>query len=545
MSQLSHTLVTEMFAESERREPPPPGYLRTADLMAALSLASDLAVGLPAEHAVRSCYIALHVADQMQLPAEQRVDVYYAELLMDAGCTAWTSQLAGVILSDEIAARREFVFQRNARDPVEVFGWMRDHVASGASVPRRVRYGLQFALQGREFVREGFRNTCEVAQRFAARLGMSEAVQDALLSVFEQWDGGGPGGRRGDAIPLTSRIVYASSFFEALHQFGGPDAALELARRKRGTAFDPAVVDAFLAVTRRPGFWAELEQESLWAQVMALEPTSPRQFLPAEQLEEVALAFADFADLKSPFTAGHSRRVGDLAQSIARRLGLANGQVSTIRQAALMHDVGLAAVPSYTLDRPRGKLSQSEQEMLRLHPYHAERIFARVPALGPLVPLVASHHERMDGHGYYRGLSGEQIPVGARIISVADGFDELTHETPDREAVDVTVALIRLQDDAGGGGLWPEAVSALQQELGAAGPPQARRKSAAQPAGLTEREVEILRMLARGMSRRQIADELVISQHTVRHHLEHIYAKVGVGTRVAAALFAVEHDLIQ
>ncbi len=529
----------------ERDQPhPPPGYLRTADLMAALSLASDLAVGLPAEHAVRSCFIAMCVADQMHLPADQRVDVYYAELLMDAGCTAWTSQLAGAILSDEIAARREFVFQRNARDPVEVFGWVRDHVASGASVPRRVRYGLQFALQGREFVREGFRNTCEVAQRFAARLGMSEAVQAALLSVFEQWDGSGPSGRRGDAIPLTSRIVYATSFFEAIHQFGGPDAALDLARRKRGTAFDPAVVDAFLAVTRQPGFWPELEQESLWAQVIALEPRSPRQFVRAEQLEDVALAFADFADLKSPFTAGHSRRVGDLAHAIALRLGLPESQVTTTRQAALLHDVGLAAVPSYTLDRPRDKLSQAEHEMLRLHPYHAERIFARVPALAPLVPLVASHHERMDGRGYYRGLAGEQIPVGARIIAVADAFDELTHEAPDRAAVDVDGALSRLQDDAGVG-LWPDAVAALREELGATGLPQARRKSAAQPAGLTDREVEILRMLARGMSRRQIADELVISQHTVRHHLEHIYAKVGVGTRVAAALFAVEHDLIR
>jgi HD-GYP domain-containing protein (c-di-GMP phosphodiesterase class II) len=179
---------------------------------------------------------------------------------------------------------------------------------------------------------------------------MSQPVQDALLSVFEQWDGGGPGGRRGDAIPLTSRIVFATSFFEAVHQFGGADAALDLARRKRGTAFDPAVVDAFLAVTRRSGFWAGLEQESLWTTVLELEPRSPRQFVREEQLEDVALAFADFADLKSPFSAGHSRRVGDLAQALASRLRLSSSQIKTIRQAALMHDVGLAAVPSYTLD---------------------------------------------------------------------------------------------------------------------------------------------------------------------------------------------------
>jgi HD-GYP domain-containing protein (c-di-GMP phosphodiesterase class II) len=371
---------------------------------------------------------------------------------------------------------------------------------------------------------------------------MSQAVQDALLSVFEQWDGGGPGGHQGEAIPLTSRIVFATSFFEALHQFGGREAAVDLARRKRGAAFDPAVVDAFLAITHKGDFWAGLEQESLWTTVLELEPESPRQFLREEQLEDVALAFADFADLKSPFSAGHSRRVGDLAHAIAQRLRLSNSQARTIRQAALMHDVGLAAVPSYTLDRPTEKLSQSEREILRLHPYHAERIFARVPALDPIVPLVAAHHERMDGRGYYRGLSGEQIPVGARIIAAVDAFDELTHETPDRSALERERALAQLKEDADRG-LWSEAVRAIAEELGASSPAPARRH-ASQPAGLTEREIEILRMLVRGKSRRQIADELVLSQHTVRHHLEHIYSKVGVGTRVAAALFAVEHDLI-
>jgi len=209
-----------------------------------------------------------------------------------------------------------------------------------------------------------------------------------------------------------------------------------------------------------------------------------------------------------------------------------------------MHDVGLSAVPSYTLDKPKDKLSPAEHEILRLHPYHAERIFARVRAFDPVVPLVACHHERVDGSGYYRGLSGEQIPVGARIIAVADTFDELTHETPDHEALDPEQALGQLRDDAGHG-LWADAVDALGGELGASGMPRSGRRQGGQPAGLTDREVEILRMLARGLSRRQIADQLVISQHTVRHHLEHIYGKVGVGTRVAAALFAVEHDLIR
>jgi HD-GYP domain-containing protein (c-di-GMP phosphodiesterase class II) len=486
----------------------------------------------------------MHIAERLQLTADQLVDVYYAHLLMDAGCTAWTSQLAGFILTDEIVARREFLYYRDARDPVDVFGWMKDHMASGAPVPSRVQRGLDFVLRGREFVREGFRNSCEVAQRLAGRMGMSDTVQTALLSVFEQWDGSGPNARKGEAIPLPARIVYATGFLEAVHRLGGRDAAARLANRRRGTAFDPAVVDAFLGLAGQPDFWAGLEQESVWPTVLALEPASRYRYLREEQLEDIALAFADFADLKSSYSAGHSRRVADLAERVARRLCFPRHQVAAIRLAALMHDVGLVAVPSYTLEKPHEKLTQAEQERLRLHPYHAERILARVPALQPIVPLVAAHHERLDGRGYYRGLVGEQIPLGARVLAVTDYFDELSHATPDHPALDPELAVARLHDGSSRG-LWPEAVRALAQESGAgAALPTAARRTSANPAGLTEREVEILRLLARGRSRRDIAQLLVVSEHTVRHHLEHIYTKIGVGTRVAATLFAVEHELL-
>jgi HD-GYP domain-containing protein (c-di-GMP phosphodiesterase class II) len=487
----------------------------------------------------------MHIADHLGLSRDQMVDVYYAELLMDAGCTAWTSQLAGFILSDEIVARRELFFYRDTRDPIEMFGWMKEHVAAGAGPGMRVQKGLNFAVHGREFVREGFRNTCEVAQRFASRMGMSDAVQTALLSVFEQWDGSGPGGRSGEAIPVPSRIVFATSFFEALHRVGGRHAAQRLAERQKGSAFDPSVVAAFMAVSDQPGFWEGLEQESVWTTVLALEPESPYRYLREEQLEDIALAFADFADLKSSYSAGHSRRVADMAVRVARRLLFPAHQVTAIRRAALMHDVGLVAVPSYTLERPHDKLTQAEQERLRLHPYHAERILSRVPVLQPVVPLVAAHHERMDGQGYYRGLSSEQIPVGARVIATVDRFDELSHPSPERPSLEPEQALDRLREDAGRG-LWSQAVNALAQELGAGAlPPAASKRTSHQPAGLTDREVEILRMLARGMSRRDVARALVVSEHTVRHHLEHIYTKIGVGTRVAATLFAVEHDLLR
>jgi len=533
--------------QSPRRlDDPPPGCLRTADLLGALSLAADLATGLPAGHAVRSCYLGMHIADRLQLPAEHQAALYYAELLMDAGCTAWTSHLAAAIMGDEIDARRDLYFFTDRGSPVEVMNWLREYMAVGAPVHVRVRQSIDFALHGKDSLREAFRNTCEVAKRFAQRLGMSEEVQTALLSVFEQWDGGGPNGARGDLVPITSRIVYATSFLGAFHHMGGRQAAIHLAEQRRGKAFDPTVVDAFLSLSKDDRFWEGLERESVWRTALAMEPQSPHRYLREEKLEDVALAFADFADLKSFYTAGHSRRVGDLAEGMARRMRLPPGEVATIRRAGLMHDVGLVTVPSFALNKPHEKLTPVEWESIRLHPYHGERILSRVQVLEPVVPLVAAHHERMDGTGYYRSLLKAQIPLGARVIGVADRFDDLTHEAPDHPALEPEEALARIREEAGAG-FCPDCVEALVGHVrgdGSAAPARKRSHPREWPAGLTDREVEILRLLTKGLNRRAMADQLFLSEHTVRHHLEHIYNKLGVSTRVAATLFAVEHDLL-
>lgn len=526
---------------------PPPGYVRIADLLSALSLAADLAVGLPAEHAVRSCYLGMRIADRLMIPPDQRVGLYYAELLMDAGCTAWTSHFARYVMNDEIAARRDYYYYTDDHNPFEVMGWLKDYVAAGQPTHVRAQQLLDFALHGKESTREGFRNTCEVAGRFAVRLGMPEVVRIALVSVFEQWDGSGPGGTRGEAVPLISRIVYTTSFLEAFHHVGGRAAALRLAEERRGKAFDPTVVDAFLSIAGEEALWETLEQESVWMRVLSMEPPSPYRYIKEDQLEAVALSFADFADLKSFYSSGHSRRVGDLAERMAKHMRLPEVEVSAIRRAALMHDLGLVTVPSFVLHKPQQQLTQVEWERLRLHPYHAERILARVPILAPVVPLVAAHHERLDGRGYYRGLAGSQIPLGARIIAVADRFDELTHDTPDEPMVDQESALQRMSDEVGHA-LCPDAFRALAEELRASeatSPSRRKSRAPAWPAGLTDREVEIVRLLSKGLSRHEMAQQLVVSEHTVRHHLEHIYDKVGVSTRVGATLFAVEHGLLQ
>lgn len=532
----------------------PSGHFPTIDLLFALSMAADMALGLPAGHGVRSTYIGMHLADELGLSSDQRVDLFYAELLMDVGCTAWTSYTASAVLGDEIVARRELLFHSDPRDPRSVVRWLVRYMAAGQRVITRARRMVDFGMNGKQFIMDGMRNTSEVAARMADRLGRSIEVQQALRSLFEQWDGSGPNGKRERSIPLIARIVHATISLEATHQAEGREAALTLARTRRGKSLDPDVVDALLRLAEQETFWQGLEGESIWEAVRQLEPESPHRYFNELRLDDAARAFADFADLKSFYSAGHSRRVASLAEQMAVRLGLGPSEITTVRRAALVHDIGLVAVPSFVLHKPEERLSAAEWESLRLHPYYAERILARVPAFEDVIPLVAAHHERPDGQGYHRGISQSQIPRGARIISVADVFDELAHEGPERSAMEPGEALRRMSRELGDR-FDKESFDALVQTLGRSeqvsidlsAEIEARGQNGSKsdwPAGLSDREVEVLRLAAKGLTRKQIAEDLFVSPSTVRSHLEHIYAKVGVSTRAAATLFAVENDLI-
>jgi HD-GYP domain-containing protein (c-di-GMP phosphodiesterase class II) len=541
-------------AGREGRTDPPDDRIRAIDLLGALSLAADMALGLAAGHGVRAAYIGMHAADALGLTGAAHEDLFYTLLLMDAGCTAWTSQVAATILCDDIAARRQLFFFSDPGDPRDVLKWLARYMAAGERVGVRLARAADFIVHGRRFMMEGLRNTSEVAARFAGRLDRSPGVREALRFAFEHWDGTGPAGRRADAIPLVSRIVYASIFMEVFHQVGGRNAALTLVRARRGTDLDPAVVAAFERLAGKEDFWQGLETEALWTLVRDMEPDSPARYLGAASLDDAAKAFGDFADLKSFYTAGHARRVAALAERVAAEMALSPTEIATVGRAALLHDIGLVAVPSFVLHKAEHRLSEAERESLRLHPYHAERILSRVPAFEPTCPIVAAHHERPDGRGYFRGLRGNDVPRGALILAVADRYDELTHDGPERAAVSPEAALHDM-NRAAGAALDADAVTALAQVvsgartepagMGEAARPEARPEAgSARPAGLTDREVEVLRILATGASRRAMAVRLGVSEHTIRHHLEHIYSKIDVRTRVEATLFAIEHALL-
>ena len=303
---------------------------------------------------------------------------------------------------------------------------------------------------------------------------------------------------------------------------------------------DPEVGEAFLAASRKNGFWAELGAPDLWDTVLALEPDSPGKFIGEESIEDVALAFADFADMKAAHKAGHSRRTAAVAGSIAERMDLPQSLVATVRNAALVHDIGEVGVRGSILAK-EGSLDQWEVEQVRLHPLYTERILSRVPALHPVAAIASAHHEWMNGEGYHRGLSGHQIPLGARILAVADAFQEVLEGRPGVAGVENEEALRAISGEAGSR-LDPECFEALSQVIGVSFPKASLRRE--WPAGLTDREVEILRISATGLTKRQMAKQLTISEKTVGTHLEHIYSKVGCSSRAAAVLFAMEHGLI-
>lgn len=518
--------------------------IRTAEIIGAFSLAADLAIGLPAGHALRACYLAMGIGRQLDLSAHELMELYYTPLLVDAGCTAWASYLAAATRGNETPARLDLLFATDLASTPSRFKWLLRYSAPGEALPERVRVMLQLLIHRREFAREGFENAFEVARRLAERLGMPPGVRGGLSGLAKHWELDAASSASRSDIPLVSRIAYMAVVLENVHRLGGRQAAEQAARDGSGKLFTSTLVEAFMSASHTPGFWSAFERDDVWPAVQNLEPESPYRHVPPERLPAIAETFADFVDLKAPHMAGHSRRVSDLSVRLARRMALSASQLSTIRIAALAHDVGLVAVPAFTLGKPEASLTAGEQESHRLHPYHGQRVLSRVPALRDAARLVASHHEREDGEGYPLGEAGARVAVEASVIAVADRFDELTHERPGRAAVGPERALATLRRERDGPA-WRAALEALADELRVVpGPGNTPRRRPRWPAGLTDREIEVLRVLSSGLSTRQIARQLHISESTVRHHLEHIYDKAGVTTRTAAALFAMEQGLL-
>jgi HD-GYP domain-containing protein (c-di-GMP phosphodiesterase class II) len=365
------------------------------------------------------------------------------------------------------------------------------------------------------------------------RLGLGTGVQHGLNEIYERWDGkGNPRKMSGEDIALPARFAQVASQALLFDRLGGLDLASKVIRQRAGSALDPSIADTFV----RHGRELLAEITSADASIAIIE-TEPHRLIAEGRLDEVARAFADMVDLKSPFMHGHSVGVSELAEAAAANLSHTEDELVCVRRAGLLHDLGRTGVPNGIWDKP-GPLSATEWEQVRLHPYYSERILSRSTALASLAPLAGMYHERQDGSGYFRQAT--MIPRGACVLAAADAYQAMTQDRPHRPALTPSAAAEQLNSEAAQGRLDAEAVRAV---LEAAGHPQARAQLT-WPAGLSDREVQVLRLFARGHTNQEIARLLWISPKTAGHHVQHIYAKVGVSTRAAAALFAMEHDLL-
>jgi HD-GYP domain-containing protein (c-di-GMP phosphodiesterase class II) len=472
--------------------------VRLAELAASFSLVGDLALGQPMEHALRTCLLAVSLGDALGQDDRALGEVYYVALLRSVGCAADAHQL-GQWFGDEIDAWAASAALDPLRPP-ELLRFLAQRVGRGRSLLDRLGLLAGVATRLPAAARDLFRAHAELAQGFAAALELGPEVDRALGHTYELWDGRGfPAGLRGEAIAPAARLAKLANDAVLAHRLGGTEAAVAAVRRRAG---------------RRPR-------------------------LTEAQLDRTARVTADFLDLRSPYTLGHSRGVGDLAAGAGAGLRLPEREVRLLRLAGWLHDLGRAGVPAGVWDKA-GPLSEGEWERVRLHPYLTERMLSRPEALAHVGALAARHHERLDGSGYPHRLGGAQLPFPARLLSAADVYHAMTEPRPHRPAHPPDAAAAELRRQVYRGRLDGEAVGAV---LAAAGhlPRPARREW---PAGLSDREVEVLGLLARGLSNGQIARRLFVTPKTAGNHVQHIYEKLGVSTRAAATLFAARHDLI-
>ena len=515
---------------------PPSGArpIRAAEVVGALSLATDLGTGQPLEHALRTAVLAVRLGELAGASERELVDTYYVALLHASGCTS-NGHEAAQLFGEDIAHRAAF-FLVDPANPAEVLAFYRAYVGTGR--PPEVRAALveQVLADGGVRAREGFAQMCEVAQRFAGWLELGDGIQAALEYVFARWDGLGFPDVRGDEIPLPMRLLHVARDVSLFLSASGPGEAMAVVERRSGAAYEPRLADL---VTRNFGeLLADLDEARMWQQALEVEPF-PQIWMTGERVDAAFMAIATLTGLKSPWLREHPTGVAELAEAAAWRMGLAPASVTLLRRAALAHDLGRVGVSNAIWEKP-GPLGFGEWERVRLHPHFTERAFAQSAELTPIGMLAGSNHERLDGSGYHRGTRGPALDQTARILAAADCYTAIREARPYRPAHDEPAAEAELIREADEGRLDPDAVHAV---LAAAGH-RVRQRPRVLPGGLTERELEVLRVLVRGGSNQKIAEELGISPKTVGHHVQHVYQKAGVRSRAAATVWAYEQDLV-
>jgi HD-GYP domain-containing protein (c-di-GMP phosphodiesterase class II)/DNA-binding CsgD family transcriptional regulator len=514
--------------------------LRLSEFVATLALAQDNAFGQPLESQLRSCLLATSICEAAGFDEDLRETVYWVALLRYVGCTGHAHEVA-TVFGDEIAIRAQTLVHDSA-NPQEVMRDVMAFATAGRSPEERDEIIKMIQETAREWAVYNFTSGCEVADMLVQRLDFGPEVREALRFTFERWNGNGyPDHAQGEAIPLAMRVVHLSHDMEAIGRLFSPDHAIEAARDRRDRTYDPALADLFVEHGRE--WFDQLAETDPWDAVLALEP-EPRRVLSGEELDDALTVAADFIDLKSPYMGGHSRRCAELAADAGRVLGLDDEAITGVRRAGLVHDFGTTVVSNSILDKA-GPLTRTEFDRVELHPMLTEQMLRRSPALAVLNPVASAHHEKCDGSGYHKRVQADADDLGACVLAATEIYVGLTTERADRLPFSADDAAAELRQLESQGVLEPRASRAVLVAAGHGEPRAPSGKRRQHPGGLTGREVDVLRLAARGLTTRQIADRLTISPKTADHHIQHIYGKIGTSTRAAAALWAMQHAVVQ
>ncbi|MBV8431296.1 MAG: HD domain-containing protein [Solirubrobacterales bacterium] len=433
--------------------------VRLSEVLSGLSHALDITEGQAPGHAERSCAIGMRLAALLGLDEASRSSVFYALLLKDAGCSSNAARLSALFGADDGTIKSTRRLTDTSSLASALFHALRT-VSPGAGPGAKARRVGAVARFGRAGARSLVELRCERGAQVARAIGLDEVVARAILDADEHWDGRGfPDGLAREQISLGGRLLCLAQAAEVFWRHGGPALACRLARRRRGTWFDPELVDALLALETDQWFWWSLQAPD----IASLEPPDRVLIADQERLDLVAQAFAWIVDAKSPYTARHSAGVAEIAVGLADLLELELPTRATVRRAALLHDLGKLGVSNRILDKA-GPLTDAETAVMQCHPRWSQEILERVPAFHDLARIAAAHHERLDGSGYFAHRTAADLDAPSRILAVADVAEALSAERPYRPALSPQEVLTLMRPDAGRK-LDADAFAALEQAL--------------------------------------------------------------------------------
>ena len=444
----------------------PATQVRLAELLGALSHALDMTEGQPAGHCVRCCWIGMQIGDGLGLDETQAWELYYTILLKDAGCSSNAARICQLYLADDLTLKHDF--KRIDGSLPQALRFVLTHTGLKSGLAERFRAIINIFQNGGKLATELIETRCQRGAEIARKMRFSEAVAQGIKNLDEHWDGSGmPEGVAGANIPLYSRIALIAQVADVFHKAAGEDAARLEVKHRSGTWFDPELAAVFERVSARPSFWDALNGGDLQGVIYELEPARHMTVVDGDYLDDIASGFAQVVDSKSPYTSGHSERVTLYTDMIAEELGFDPERRRWLKRAALLHDIGKLGVSNTILDKPE-KLNAAELVAMKRHAAHTETILSRISAFHELAPIAAAHHERLDGGGYPKGLSGGEIALESRILAVADIFDALTADRPYRVAMPVPKALSIMAEDVGTA-TDPACFEALKRALGQIG----------------------------------------------------------------------------